>query len=255
MAESRIRRAKSKGYFALNREPAQDERLSLEARGLYALMMSLPDDWDYTVSGMAVKAGCGKSKVRRCLKEMEDVGYLLREQSHDSGGKFSGNVYILQEFSPLSENTDNGENRQRQTTLSEFGTQQNIDLTEDKTKEPPIVPQGGRRPRKRKGPRTEPDWKPERFAGFWAFYPRKGRKSKQSAMDAWDKLHPDDALIDRIAKSLIVLKATDDWQREVGIPYVATFLNNARWQDAEEVDGPQHSPQDGPTPEQRWGWD
>lgn len=38
---------------------AQDDRLSLEARGLFALIVSLPDDWEYTVSGLAVKAGCG----------------------------------------------------------------------------------------------------------------------------------------------------------------------------------------------------
>ena len=46
------------------------------------------------MSGLAVKAGCGREKVRRLLKELQTVGYLIREQSHDSGGKFGGNVYV-----------------------------------------------------------------------------------------------------------------------------------------------------------------
>lgn len=92
--------------------------------------------------------------------------------------------------------------------------------------------------RKRKEPREAPDWKPDRFAGFWNFYPREGRKSKQAAMDAWDKLHPDDSLIDHIAKALVKLKATDNWRRGIGIPYASTFLNGSRWTDADELDAP-----------------
>ena len=161
MAESRIRRGKTKGFFTLYRDSAQDDRLSLEARGLFALMMSLPENWEYSVSGLAVKAGCGKDRIRRILGELQDVGYLIREQSHDSGGKFSGNIYVLQdeapplsgkpdngglgEMPPLSGNTVNGENRQRETPSSVFPTQKNIDLKEEEIKRPPKAPQGGRR--------------------------------------------------------------------------------------------------------------
>ena len=128
MSESSVRSGRKKGYVVLFREVAQDDRLSLEARGLFALIVSLPDDWEYTVSGLAVKAGCGREKVRRLLKELQTVGYLIREQSHDSGGKFGGNVYVLQdeapplpgnpsngeaEKTPLPENTVNGRHRQR----------------------------------------------------------------------------------------------------------------------------------------------
>ena len=161
--ESSVRSGRKKGYVVLFREVAQDDRLSLEARGLFALIVSLPDDWEYTVSGLAVKAGCGREKVRRLLKELQTVGYLIREQSHDSGGKFGGNVYVLQdeapplpgnpsngeaEKTPLPENTVNGENRQRETPSAGFPPQQNKDLTEEETKKPPKAPQGGKRPSK-----------------------------------------------------------------------------------------------------------
>ena len=63
MSESSVRSGRKKGYVVLFREVAQDDRLSLEARGLFALIVSLPDDWEYTVSGLAVKAGCGQPMV------------------------------------------------------------------------------------------------------------------------------------------------------------------------------------------------
>ena len=117
----------------------------------------------------------------------------------------------------------------------------------------PHTPQGGVRGRKRKTVREAPDWKPERFHGFWAFYPAKGRRSKQRAMDAWDKLAPSDELIDTIARALVKLKATEDWQRGIGIPHVSTFLNGARWEDADEVQ-PENTG-DAPLTEKSWGWD
>lgn len=103
---------------------------------------------------------------------------------------------------------------------------------------PPIVPQGDERvrKRKRKGPRDATEWLPERFSGFWNFYPKKGRKDKQRAMDAWDKLHPSEELVDTIARALVKLKCTEEWKRGIGIPYAATFLNGERWKDADELD-------------------
>ena len=94
---------------------AQDKRLSLEARGLYAMMMSLPDNWKYSIGGLATVAGCGKDKIRRLVGQLEEVGYLVREQSRASG-KFSENTYVLQSMAPpSSDNPDNGKNRQRRT--------------------------------------------------------------------------------------------------------------------------------------------
>lgn len=108
MGESTFKSGRKKGFVVLYREAAQDDRLTLEARGLFALMVSLPDNWEYTVSGLAVKAGCGRDKIRRLLRELQTVGYLIREQGHDEGGKFASNVYVLQDESPLSEKTVDG---------------------------------------------------------------------------------------------------------------------------------------------------
>lgn len=98
---------------------------------------------------------------------------------------------------------------------------------------PPIVPQkgDGTPKRKRRGYKPEPDWKPERFAKFWAFYPR--GENKQAAIRAWDKLQADDALLDAMAAALVRQKKREDWKQGVGIPYASTWLNGRRWEDEE----------------------
>lgn len=104
MAETLYRRSSKKGWTTIYRSVAQDDRLTLKARGLFLLMQSLPEDWTYTISGLASKAGTGKDQIRAALKELEKVGYLIKDQAHDPSGKFTGNVFILQDEAPLSEN-------------------------------------------------------------------------------------------------------------------------------------------------------
>lgn len=253
---------RERGYFSLPRSAAQDDRLALETRGLLALMLSLPPDWDYTVTGLAVKAGCGRDKMRRMVRELEAVGYLVREQAHDEGGRFDGNVYVLQEIPPLSGKPDNGETaRESPTPLDGFsvnGEEDNSTVVgkhrqrcEPSTAEPSTgfkaeqireekimdrnippysPPKGdGAEPRKQRS-KTTPTWKPERFEGFWAYYPR--GENRMGAVRAWDKLKPDDALIETIGRALQVLKASSAWRDGVGIPYASTFLNGRRWEDA-----------------------
>ena len=156
--ENKIKSGRTKGFVVLFRSVAQDDRLSLEARGLFALMVSLPENWSYTVAGLAKKAGCGREKARRLLQELQTVGYLVREQSHDGGGKFSGAVYVLQDEAPLPENPSNGEAENaplpEKPTTDEPSTaepstgiapEKNKELKTPEEKEPPKAPQRGRR--------------------------------------------------------------------------------------------------------------
>lgn len=224
--ENKIKLVRRRGFTLLPNQLLRDKSLSLTAKGLFAMMASYPEDWEYSVRGLAADVGCGRDMIRSALQNLEKSGYLLREQAHTKSGKFAGNMFVLydEKISPLPGFPAPG------NPLPENPTQQNKDITKERITNPPISPQGGRRAHK-----DAPDWKPDRFAGFWGFYPPKGRKSKQSAIRAWDKLRPDDALIAAIGRALRMLKASEDWQRGVGIPYAATFLNGERWHDADSL--------------------
>lgn len=162
MEDGTIRSGRRKPFVVLYREVARDARLSLAARGLFAVMASLPEDWSYTVAGLAKVASCSKYRTRLLLEELETVGYLVRAQSHGDGGKFGPNAYILQDESPvpLSQNSDNGtppktplsekavngKNRQRKKPLTENLTLHNKDNTERLDNNNPPTPQkGGKR--------------------------------------------------------------------------------------------------------------
>ena len=76
------------------------------------------------------------------------------------------------------------------------------------------------------------------FFTFWKAYPKK--KAKKQAEKAFLKLKPDEALLDKMLKALERQKASQDWQKQEGqfIPYPATWLNGARWEDEEEAAAP-----------------
>lgn len=244
MSEGVIKSGHREPFTVLYKSAIRDTRLSFEMLGFLTYMLDKPPDWEFTISGMAKERGVGLAQVRRLVGLLEKAGYLLREQAHDDGGKFAKNVYVLQEKpplsrnqydgeplkSPLSGNADIGETRQREKPLSVSATQSKNVETKAYNNPPYSPPKGdGAEPRKQRS-KTTPTWKPERFEGFWAYYPR--GENRMGAVRAWDKLKPDDALIDTIGRALQVLKASPAWRDGVGIPYASTFLNGRRWEDA-----------------------
>ena len=131
MSEGVIKSGHREPFTVLYKSAIRDTRLSFEMLGFLTYMLDKPPDWEFTISGMAKERGVGKDTVRRLVGRLEEVGYLMREQSHDGSGRFSANTYVLQEKPPLSENTDNGESRRRETPSTEFPTQSKNVETKD----------------------------------------------------------------------------------------------------------------------------
>ena len=97
---------------------------------------------------------------------------------------------------------------------------------------PPIIPPKGESVKKRKKSKSAPEWKPERFEKFWEFYRTHGRDNDRAgAVREWDKLRPEDDLIDTMARALAAQAASDEWRRGIGIPYACRWLRNERWRD------------------------
>ena len=91
---------KSKGnYTTMSNYHLRDTRLSLKAKGLLSLMLSLPDDWDFSAKGLATLCHEGKDSIESGLKELEKEGYLVRERIRLSDGRFSHIRYEIYEDS------------------------------------------------------------------------------------------------------------------------------------------------------------
>lgn len=91
--------------------------------------------------------------------------------------------------------------------------------------------------RKRRATKSAPDYRPDTFARFWAAYPR--GEDKQGAIAAWDELRPDDATLQAMSRALVRQKASEEWQRGIGIPYAVRWLRRRRWEDEIKAPAPQ----------------
>lgn len=101
MAVFRLERTRD--YTVMSNHHLRDKRLSLKAKGSLSQMLSLPEDWDYTLSGLAYINRESKDAIRSAINELERTGYVQRHQTTDASGKFSVNEYIIFER-PISAN-------------------------------------------------------------------------------------------------------------------------------------------------------
>ena len=90
-----IRVHKTANFTVMSNYHFKEKKMSLKAKGLLSLMLSLPDDWNYSVSGLVSLSKDGKDSVMSALSELETFGYLTRVRTTDKKGKFSGIEYNI----------------------------------------------------------------------------------------------------------------------------------------------------------------
>lgn len=95
MAVFRVERTHD--FTVMSNYHLRDRALSLKAKGLLSLMLSLPEDWDYTLAGLARICQEGRDAIRGAISELERAGYVQRRQTTDEAGKFSVNEYLIRE--------------------------------------------------------------------------------------------------------------------------------------------------------------
>lgn len=96
---------KTKNYTVMSNYHFRDKRLSFKAKGILSFMLSLPDDWDYSVQGLITTAKDGRDSVTSGLKELEHYGYLKREPIREKGIIKDWNYIIFEQ--PICESTEN----------------------------------------------------------------------------------------------------------------------------------------------------
>ena len=83
-----IRVEKNREYVVMNNKFLRNKNMSLKAKGLLALCLSLPDDWDYSMNGLASICKESLTSIRSSLKELEDHGHLIRTKKNAANGRF-----------------------------------------------------------------------------------------------------------------------------------------------------------------------
>ncbi len=101
MAVFRI--AKKHDYTVMSNYHLRDKSLSLKAKGLLSLMLSLPEEWDYTTKGLAQICKDGVDSICAGVRELEEHGYVIRQRVRNSNGQLSAIEYTILEQPGLSE--------------------------------------------------------------------------------------------------------------------------------------------------------
>ena len=215
------------GYWAVL--PAQvryDPTIPPNAKLLYAEISALTDASGYCFATNAYFEqlyDLSERTVSRLISTLESAGYIRIEDK--AGGREQRKIYAG--INPLQTASDKATGTPRQKCLyppSDLTTPPDKNVYPNNIKKsinkPPKPPKGGC------------DWEPDMFERFWAAYPWK--KDKVSARREWNRLKPDRKLMDVMSAALARDKASDDWQRGIGIPYACRWISHRRWEDAQE---------------------
>lgn len=117
---------KTRDFTVMSNYHLRDVELSLKAKGLLSLMLSLPEDWDYTTKGLACICKDGVDSITSALKELENHGYLTRQRIRYENGRLGDITYTIHEKpveQEIEENPPKPENPRQVKPIQEKSVQ------------------------------------------------------------------------------------------------------------------------------------
>ena len=87
---------KTRDYTVMANHHLKSRELTLKAKGLMSVLLSLPDDWDYTLAGLARISREGVDAIREAVKELERAGYVIRNRVRNEKGQLTDTEYQRQ---------------------------------------------------------------------------------------------------------------------------------------------------------------
>ena len=241
-------------YTAMSNTHIREKSMSLQAIGLLSLMLSLPDDWDYSISGLCAIRKEKETAIKNTLRELRHFGYLtITKIRNAETGKFEY-IYDIYEKPqtgspgvglPAVDEPAVGEPAVDEPAVGEPAVVNHgqistkvlntnkLNTNKQITENTGIsVTPGLSGTERSPGPSRKYDFAAVhegRFARFWNAYPRK--VSKEAARRAWAKISPDDALCEKILSAVRTAKERDyRFREERYTPHPATWLNSAEWE-------------------------
>jgi hypothetical protein len=195
----RVRR-EGRQYAAIPNEAMRSKQISLEARGMLALMMGYSDDWVFYRAHLMEIAGIGRDKFQRIMGELMEAGYVSREYVKDEKGRLLGQTYVIHD-EPVSESLKSRSSaegldsrRTGEPTDGFSGPIRKPDSKENQTKEEnqcPPTPKGEddlfsefeeKQRNEDPPPKDERPTVEELFNEWWNLYPRRPNDPKKPAL-------------------------------------------------------------------------
>lgn len=217
-----------------------DKELPPNAKLLYAEISAMADVTGFCWASnryLAALFGVSKRTVTELIARLQERGYVQTEVLRDEKNAVQERRLFITDtgllhLPPIAKNRHTPIEENLHTPIEKNCAENDI---KSKERIPPHNPPKGGRARRGVEHRAGAEWKPEDFEKLWKWYPGRPeqhskRGNRQRAIRAWDRLHPDDALIEKIADALERQAASDEWNEGVGIPHLSTYLNGYGWE-------------------------
>ncbi len=212
-----IRIEKQKDFTVIDNYAAKDWRLSLGARGLHNYLIVQFDGWEISLQELINKSKKaskenekpkdGKHLIRKYLKELESLGYIIRKKAKDEKGRYRGWESIV--FERPTSDLPTSENLSPRSEILTSVELPLINTINKQTINTNVFIEC-------------------RFEEFWAVYPRNERKKQ--AKEIW-KRQKLDRIADKIINDVKVRTAKHQQWRDGFVPHAPTYLNGERWND------------------------
>lgn len=204
-----LRKEKKSDFTVIDNGIFRDTSLSMKAKGLLCQMLSLPDNWDYSIAGLSTLVNDGESAVRSALKELREAGYFRREQVR-ANGKIAKIEYVISEY----KNCENlvVENPQQENLKQENRPQLNTNTNKIHNS------------LNKKVLNSE-------FDNLWILYPRKQGKDK--AQGYYERARKSGTTYEEVEAGILAYKAYIEAEG-IDKKYVkqgSTFFSQKAWQD------------------------
>ena len=248
-----VRVNKNTNYTVMSNIHLMDRNLSLKAKGLLSVVLSLPDDWDYSVTGLASISKEKESAISSALKELKEEGYLVVTKKMPNETR-SGRIEYEWDFyeDPHKQETKKqgienqgleyltldvqGLENQGQLNTNKVNTNI-LNTKEVNTKEIENIYGGDFFESLPDEPSEKVlDEKEKMFLEFWELYPRK--VDKEGCRKAFKRINKLKEVFPEIIRALEIQRQSEQWTKDNGqfIPYPKTYIHQERWLTVNEAD-------------------
>ena len=232
---------KTKDYTTMSNYHLKDKNISLKAKGLLSVMLSLPDDWKYSIEGLITILKESETSVISTLKELKDYNYLNVIKLMPNETKSGRIEYIYDVFeTPYQSAKQEGEKQDLENLGLENQDLENVGLlnTNNKNTNDKVLKDKEKYKREKLNlvydQQEEINEVEEWFDYFWKCYPKK--VDKKGSYKAFKNIpHLNKELFHTIYTSLELHKRSAQWQNPQYIPNPTTWLHQARWETSIDV--------------------
>lgn len=234
----------NQNFTLVDNSVLKNVNLSWEARGFFVYLLSLPDNWEFSIRGLVTMTGSSESVVRRLLKELQVEGYISLKKHTDKSGRITKWTWDIYESAPIHltelpqvANTTSGENHiwnvPHEVNPLDGSTTCGESTTIQSTNNNKVLNVQSTNNNKNGGVLFEVE---TMFLEFWSIYPKK--VDKKGSFRAFKNIPKLKEAFPGIMRALEIQKQSIQWSKDNGqyIPNPTTYIHQERWLTVTEKD-------------------